>query len=87
MGFKVFLRLMGPLLLFALLRGCVTSVFDGDGSSYAIGGCKSRIKSRLKDPDSFRFIDYTLTDETVTIKYKAKNSFNAYIVSEETCKR
>jgi len=83
-GFQIFFVLLVPLLLFVGLRACFTNI---SADSYAIGGCESQIKRSLKDPDSYRFIKYTLTDENVLIKYKAKNSFDAYVTESAVCKR
>ena len=86
-GFQIFFALLVPLLLFLGLRACFNS-FSGIGADgYAIGGCESQIKRTLKDPDSYKFIKYDLTDTKVYIKYKAKNSFNAYVTETKACKR
>ena len=83
-GFQVFFALLIPVLVFFGLRSCFTGI---SADSYAIGGCESQIKRNLKDPDSYRFIDYTLADKSVVIKYKAKNSFDAYITEKYVCTR
>ena len=51
--------------------------------------CLDHIRRKLKDPESAKLLDTTVTkqsvDQKVTIRYKAKNSYGAYTTSEESC--
>lgn len=51
--------------------------------------CLDHIRGKLKDPESAKLLDTTVTkqsvDQKVTIRYKAKNSYGAYTTSEESC--
>lgn len=51
--------------------------------------CLDYYRNNLKDPESAKLINTTFTDSTelqeISIKYKAKNSYGAYITSEEKC--
>lgn len=51
--------------------------------------CLDYIRGKLKDPESAKLLDTTVTkqavDQKVTIRYKAKNSYGAYTTSEESC--
>ena len=51
--------------------------------------CLDHIRGKLKDPESAKLLDTTVTkqsvDQKVTIRYKANNSYGAYTTSEESC--
>ena len=58
---------------------------DWDGS---VAQVKSWLKSNVKDPSSLEFIDWSPVTETengylVRVKYRAKNSFGAFVVEEK----
>jgi hypothetical protein len=52
--------------------------------------CENWIKKHLKDPDSFETIETKYLDKgdfvIVNVKYRAKNSFNGFVVDTGTCK-
>lgn len=52
--------------------------------------CENWIKQHLKDPDSFETIETKYLDKKdfviVNVKYRAKNSFNGFVVEIGTCK-
>ncbi len=61
------------------------SIFDG--SHIAL---EQKVKKNLKDPDSYEHIETRYVDKQdyiiVQLKYRAKNSFNGYVVNTATAK-
>jgi hypothetical protein len=63
----------------------IAALFIGGSATH----CKYWIKSQLKDPDSYEEIEthYTAHENYVDvfIKYRAKNSFNGFVIDQGTC--
>ena len=63
-------------------------IFSGGPSDTALEqGCIRSIKKTLKDPDSFKYISGSKNDKSVSIQYRAKNSFGGYVVESQSCNR
>jgi len=56
-----------------------------DGGS--VVACEARFKSTLKDPRSYQYISSWHTEDSVTVEFRAKNSFGGYSVESRTCKK
>ena len=68
-----------------LFSGC-SALFSGGSSDTARQWeCEDKIKATMHDPWSYKYISGTKTDTTVTIKFKGKNAFGAYVTNYQTC--
>ena len=77
----------------ATLIGCGESTPDEWDQSAAKVYCGERIKTLLRDPDSYKFESATVTSQsgeynqygTATITYRAKNGFGGYTRGSASC--
>ena len=85
---KVIITVVMGLVLVSSAQAMEVKNSPWDSSVYQV---KQWYKKNLKDPDSVQYIEWSPVIKmpngsyAVRVKYRARNSFNGYVVQEDVC--